>query len=91
MIPCTVPVQLQNLTQLEEMLIARAFPVVQVFMKPKGGQRPYKGHLLTLPQDVQQLADILPRCPKETSCHNDSNVWKGISIKNVEDMSTCSI
>ena len=24
-----------------------------------------KGHVITLPQDVQQLADILPRCPKD--------------------------
>jgi len=33
--------------------------------KPRGGQRAYKGHVITLPHDVQQLADILPRCPKD--------------------------
>ena len=63
MIPSPVPVQLQNLTQFEEMLIARAFPIIHVYTKPKGEQRAYKGHVITLPQDVQQLADVLPRCP----------------------------
>ena len=65
MIPCAVPPELQNLTQFEEMLIARAFPVIHVYTKPKGGQRAYKGHVITFPQEVQQLADILPRCPKD--------------------------
>ena len=65
MIPSPVPKELQNLTQFEEMLIARAFPVMHVYTKPRGGQRAYKGHVITLPQDVQQLADVLPRCPKD--------------------------
>ena len=64
-IPSPVPKELQDLTQLEEMLIARAFPVMHVYTKPRGGQRAYKGHVITLPQDVQQLADVLPRCPKD--------------------------
>ena len=57
MVPSPVPQPLQNFTQFEEMLIARAFPVIHVYTKPKGGQRAYKGH-------VQQLGDILPRSPK---------------------------
>lgn len=65
MIPSPVPKELQDLTQFEEMLIARAFPVMHVYTKPRGGQRAYKGHAITLPQDVQQLADVLPRCPKD--------------------------
>ena len=28
-------------------------------------QEAAKGHVVTLPQDVQQLADVLPRCPKD--------------------------
>ena len=63
MIPSPVAVELRNLTQFEEMLIARAFPIIHVYTKPKGGQRAYKGHVITLPQDVQQWADVLPRCP----------------------------
>lgn len=65
MIPSPVPKELQGLTQFEEMLIARAFPVMHVYTKLRGGQRAYKGHVLTLPQDVQKLAEILPRCPKD--------------------------
>lgn len=65
MIPSPVPKELQGLTQFEEMLIARAFPVMHVYTKPRGGQKAYKGHVITLPQDVQQLADVLPRCPKD--------------------------
>ena len=47
------------------MLIARAVPVMHAYTKPRGGQKAYKGHVITLPQDVQQLADVLPRCPQE--------------------------
>jgi hypothetical protein len=65
MIPSPVPKQLQGLTQFEEMLIARAFPVMHVYTKPRGGQKAYKGHVITLSQDVQQLADVLPSCPKD--------------------------
>ena len=65
MIPSPVPPELQDLTQFEEMLIARAFPIIQLYTKPKGGQFAYKGHVLTFPQNVQQLANVLPRCPKD--------------------------
>ena len=61
MIPCAVPKELQGLTQVEEMLIARAFPVIQVYTKPNGGQKAYKGHVLTLPHDVEHIANVLPR------------------------------
>jgi len=46
------------------MLIARAFPVISVYTKP-GGQRAYKVHCINFPQDIQELADTLPRYPKE--------------------------
>ena len=65
MVPSPVPSELQGLTQFEEMLIARAFPVIHVYTEPRGGQKAYKGHVITHPQDVQQLADILPRLPKD--------------------------
>ena len=47
------------------MLMARAFPVMHVYTKSRGGQKAYKGHVITLPQDVPQLADLLPSCPKD--------------------------
>jgi len=65
MVPSAVPIELQGLTQVEEMLIARAFPVIQVYTKPGGGQKAYKGHVITLPQDVQQLANVFPRYPSD--------------------------
>jgi hypothetical protein len=43
MIPSCVPEVLQGLTQIEEMLIARALPIMKVYIKP-GGQRGYSGH-----------------------------------------------
>ncbi|CAH3122007.1 unnamed protein product, partial [Porites lobata] len=55
MVPSLVPLQLQGLTQVEEMLIARALPVMRVYIKP-GGQRGYSGHCINLPQDIAELA-----------------------------------
>jgi hypothetical protein len=40
MIPSSVPDVLQGLTQIEEMLVARALPMMRVYVKP-GGQRGY--------------------------------------------------
>ena len=64
MIPSKVPIELQGLTQIEEMLISRAFPVIHVYVK-QGGQRGYSGHCINFPQNVSELADVLPRCPKD--------------------------
>lgn len=35
MIPAKVPSQLQELTQIEEMLISRALPIMRVYIKPR--------------------------------------------------------
>ena len=59
MIPSELPNPLKYLTQVEEMLISGAFPVMQIYSKPRGGQ------LVTLPNDVQKIADILPRHPRD--------------------------
>ncbi|CAB3977795.1 ATP-dependent DNA helicase PIF1 [Paramuricea clavata] len=64
MTPSCVPHELQNLTQIEEMLIARALPIMRVYIKP-GGQRGYSGHCINLPQNVKELAMSLPRYPKD--------------------------
>ena len=60
MIPSSVPSELSNLSQVEEMLIARALPFMNIYCKPKGGQRGYKGHVITFPTDVQHVANVLP-------------------------------
>lgn len=64
MLPSAVPVELQHLSQCEEILIARAFPIMQVYTKA-GGALGYKGHVINLPNDVQHIADVLPHCPKD--------------------------
>ena len=64
MIPGSVPSELQGLSQTEEMLIARALPVMRIYIKP-GGQRGYSGHCINLPQKVDELASALPRYPKD--------------------------
>ena len=57
--PGTLPVELQGLTDIEEMLIARACPIMCVYRK-HGGQRGYKGRVLSLPQDIQGFLSRLP-------------------------------
>ena len=58
--PGALPLQLQGLTDIEEMLIARDCPVMCVYRK-HGGQRGYRGHVLNLPQDTQGFLNRLPR------------------------------
>ena len=64
LIPSSVPLELKDLTQVEEMLIARTLPIMRVYIKP-GGQRGYSGHFINLPQNVTELATSLPRYPKD--------------------------
>ncbi|XP_057839483.2 uncharacterized protein LOC131049446 [Cryptomeria japonica] len=53
----TVP---KRLTQIEEMLIARGNPILQV-NHTNGGQYKYSGHTISLPQDIKNIAKELPR------------------------------
>ncbi len=57
--PGTVPTCLESMTQIEEMLIARACPIMSVYRK-HGGQRGYRGHVLNLPQNIQEFIKKLP-------------------------------
>ena len=85
MIPSQVPCELQGLTQVEEMLIARALPIMTVYIKP-GGQRGYSGHCINLPQHVEELALSLPRYPKDLSVivvkmKGKDNNFKDVSVR----------
>ena len=60
MIPCRTPEELKDLTQVEEMLISPALPIINVFLL-KGGQRAYGGHCINLPQNVSEVVNSLPR------------------------------
>ena len=85
MIPSVVPFQLQGLTQIEEMLIARALPIMRVYIKP-GGQRGYSGHVINLPQNIAELAHSLPRYPKDLSViivkmKGEDNSFKNVAVR----------
>ncbi|CAB3992941.1 ATP-dependent DNA helicase PIF1 [Paramuricea clavata] len=85
MIPSPVPTELQNLTQVEEMLIARALPIMRVYITP-GGQRGYSGHCVNLPQNVKELATSLPRYPKDLSViivkvKGKDNSFRDVSVR----------
>ncbi len=57
--PGKLPACLEGMTQVEEMLIARACPIMTVYRK-HGGQRGYSGHVLNLPQSIEQFLSALP-------------------------------
>ena len=85
MIPSTVPLELQNLTQIEEMLIARALPIIRVYIK-FGGQRGFSGHCINLPQNVTELATSLPRYPKDLAVivvkvKGKDNTFKDVTVR----------
>ena len=58
--PGSVPAELQGLSEVEELLTARTFPIMSIYRK-HGGQRGYKGHVLNLVhQDIQGFLNSLP-------------------------------
>ena len=67
------------------MLIARALPIMRVYIKP-GGQKGYSGNCINLPQHVEELACSLPRYPKDLSViivrmKGKENSFKDISVR----------
>ena len=80
-----MPNELQGLTQLEEMLIAHVFPVISTYTKPDG-QKAYKGHCINFSQDIQELANSLPRYPCElpvtvVSVKGKDNTYKDLTVR----------
>lgn len=57
--PGEQPACLQHITQIEEMLIARVSPVLQVTYARRG-QLKYSGHTICFPQDITVIATYLP-------------------------------
>ena len=85
MIPSSVPNELQNLTQIEEMLIAHALPIMRVYIK-HGGQQGYSGHCINLPQNVTELATSLPKYPKDLAViiakvKGRGNTFKDVTVR----------
>ncbi|KAF5578398.1 ATP-dependent DNA helicase PIF1 [Fusarium pseudoanthophilum] len=62
--PGEIPVDLPELTQVEEMLISRVHVHVQV-MTYRGQQYKYKGHVVNFLKDVGQVYRQLPLLPRE--------------------------
>ena len=57
--PRKQPPVLSLLTQVEEMLIARVNPILQV-THACGGQYKYNGHTISFPQDIISIVKTLP-------------------------------
>ena len=64
--PRAVPPELQDLTEVEEMLIARVAAIMKVEVL-KGGTTAARGHCIAFTQNNQFLVDELPRLPREVS------------------------
>ena len=56
--PGDVPEELQDLTEIEEMLIAQIFPIVSVYCL-REGQYSYRGNVINFPQDVLEFTTHL--------------------------------
>ncbi|KAL9956688.1 hypothetical protein ACROYT_G038207 [Oculina patagonica] len=62
--PMSVPEELPDMSDAEQMLISRLAPTVHVHMLKHGGIAS-RGHCIAFPQAVQEPATILPRLPEE--------------------------
>ena len=61
-----VPEELSDMSDAEQMLIARLAPTVHVHMLRHGGiASRSRGHCIAFPQAMQEPATILPRLPAE--------------------------
>ena len=74
-----VPDELNDLTWIEELLIARAHVVGRVVRLQARNQASYlgiKGHIILLPQDTTLLLDLLPMSPASLSDGPRRMDWK---------------
>ena len=62
----TIPPELQNLSLIEQMLIAQVHPVVQ-FHRIRNAQTGYKGNVISFVQDIGKCYSTLPLLPEEIS------------------------
>ena len=86
--------QLQDLTQVEEMLISAVLPIMSIYRLPHG-QYSYSGHVINLPQDVGSFATNLPRLPSEldvivvrkeggVQSHRDFRVRRSVVLRTLQ-------
>ena len=59
--PGSVPAELQGLSEVEELLIARAFPIMSIYSTVNTGvNADTRDNVLNLPQDIQGFLNSLP-------------------------------
>ena len=81
-----VPPQLQNLTWIEELLIARAHLTGRIVRLQNRNASSYfslKGHVILLPQDTTELLNILP-LPSSSLPDLVRVVWVGRPVRNMD-------
>ena len=61
--PGPVPIELQGLTMVEQQLISRISPTINLHLLKHGGMAA-RGHCATFPQAINQPAQILPKLPQ---------------------------
>ncbi|CAN0328963.1 unnamed protein product, partial [Ascophyllum nodosum] len=64
--PGDMPPQMEGMTQIEQMLIAKVAPIMRVY-RLKGGQYAHGGHHVNIPQDVTGFTTSLPRLAADIS------------------------
>ena len=62
--PKPLPCQLQDLSIIEQQLICRISPCINIHMLKHGGISS-NGHCVTFPQEINETAKIFPRLPEE--------------------------
>ena len=62
--PCIQPPVLAVVTQVEEILISHANPILQV-THGHGGHYKYSGHTICFPQDIANISKYLPHLISE--------------------------
>ncbi|CAM9386991.1 unnamed protein product, partial [Ectocarpus sp. 8 AP-2014] len=92
-VPNPVPDELRSLTMSEEMMISMAFPVCKV-IRLAGGAHGYKGHVLSVGQDIGGFVGNLPWLPNSDEMPviiiqpPDGGSWAGrqfkVSLERVE-------
>ena len=75
--PGPQPAILISLSQIEEMIIARVNPILQV-THARGGQYKYSGHTICFPQDITKIAKMLPQHVENldiliVTCHSNDH------------------
>ncbi|KAK3925505.1 Spore cortex-lytic enzyme, partial [Frankliniella fusca] len=86
-----VPPVLSCLSQIEQLLIARVHPVVQVY-RLRGGQIGYSGHVInffqditeftkTLPHSIEDISGVVKVCCQTPSFHKDFTVRKRLVLE----------